>query len=159
MLGRVVHRADFERLLASPPLSRSAHFAMHHASFDVSSPPTGVNPGAAGKLSTEHAPSVDESVDKSPSGVSIGIMVPKRHARRAVMRNLIKRQGRELMRRHLAALPAGLWLLRLRSGWKAGEFVSARSGALAQTLRDELERLLRSALQRLHERPAPGVAT
>jgi hypothetical protein len=44
-------------------------------------------------------------------------MVPKRQARRAVTRNLVKRQMRESFRRHAAALPMGLWLLRLHAGF------------------------------------------
>lgn len=158
MLGRLVHRADFERLLASPPLSRSAHFAMHHAEPGAIVPTAGAAGAGAAELSTPSAPTGSKSVDKSVGAVYFGLVVPKRHARRAVMRNLIKRLGREVMRQHLAALPKGLWLLRLRSGWPAGAFVSARSTALARLLRAELERLVRAALQRQQERDARGAA-
>lgn len=77
-----------------------------------------------------------------------GVVVPKRHAKRAVTRNLVKRIARETLRGHAAVLPAGLWLLRLRGGFAAGKFVSARSAALAAVLHEELERLLQSTLAR-----------
>lgn len=72
-------------------------------------------------------------------------MVPKRHARRAVTRNLIKRQVRQAFERHEPALPQGLWLVRLRRMYAVSEFVSARSERLAEAARTELEDLLRRA--------------
>jgi ribonuclease P protein component len=72
-------------------------------------------------------------------------MVPKRQARRAVTRNLVRRQMRESFRRHAAALPMGLWLLRLHAGFPKADFPSARSPALAEAVRCELERLLTNA--------------
>jgi ribonuclease P protein component len=72
-------------------------------------------------------------------------MVPKRQARRAVTRNLLKRQMRESFRRHAAALPMGLWLLRLHAGFARADYASASSDALADAVRGELDRLLSSA--------------
>ncbi len=75
-------------------------------------------------------------------------MVPKRQARRAVLRNLLKRQMRESFRRHAAQLPLGLWLLRLHAGFAAADFPSARSEALADVVRLELDHLLAAAARR-----------
>jgi len=72
-------------------------------------------------------------------------VVPKRHARRAVTRNLLKRQVRCAFERHGADLPAGMWLVRLRSPFAPAEFVSARSAALAAAARGELDGLLAQA--------------
>ncbi len=69
-------------------------------------------------------------------------MVPKRQARRAVTRNLLKRHMKDCFSRHAAALPKGLWLLRLHSGFPRTDYPSARSTALAAAVRDELDRLL-----------------
>ena len=69
-------------------------------------------------------------------------MVPKRHARRSVTRSLLKRQIRACFDRHGASLPCGLWLVRLRAGFSATEFVSARSVKLSQAARTELDGLL-----------------
>jgi ribonuclease P protein component len=89
-------------------------------------------------------------------------VVPKRHAKRAVTRSLLKRQVRGAFERCAHLLPAGIWLVRLRapfvSGVKGGVhsavkggakgkeagvlFVSAASAALVQAARSELDSLL-----------------
>jgi ribonuclease P protein component len=84
-------------------------------------------------------------VDKPPQAQWLGCMVPKRQARRAVTRNLVKRQMRESFRRHAAALPMGLWLLRLHAGFPVADYPSAASAALAEAVRGELDRLLAGA--------------
>jgi ribonuclease P protein component len=81
-------------------------------------------------------------VDDSSGGVWFGCVVPKRHARRAVTRNLLKRQIRTAFQRHEGVLPMGLWLVRLRAAFPAAEFISARSVALARAARGELDALL-----------------
>ncbi len=83
-------------------------------------------------------------MDDLSAGCWFGCVVPKRHARRAVTRNLIKRQVRHAMLRHGETLPAGLWLVRLRAPFAPASFVSARSAALAQATRVELDLLLSS---------------
>ena len=80
-----------------------------------------------------------------PAGLWLGCVVPKRHARRAVTRSLLKRQIRGAFHRHAAGLPAGLWLVRLRAPFPVREFVSAASPKLAAAAHDELERLLARA--------------
>ena len=81
-------------------------------------------------------------MDDLPIGHWFGCVVPKRHARRAVTRSLLKRQIRGALHRHVGALPAGLWLVRLRAGFSTTEFVSARSVALAAAAASELDSLL-----------------
>lgn len=72
-------------------------------------------------------------------------MVPKRHARRAVTRNLLKRQIRAAMQRHWQALAPGLWLVRLRAPFAATQYPSAASCALRVAAAGELEVLLQRA--------------
>ena len=72
----------------------------------------------------------------------LGLVVPKRHAKRSVTRSLLKRQIRASFGRHAAGLPGGLWLVRLRAGFAVAEFVSAGSVALARAARAELDGLL-----------------
>ena len=109
--------------------------------------------------------SVDESVDKvvekrcGPPVLRLGLVVPKRHARRAVTRTLVKNQLRDAMRRHLPHLAAGDWVLRLRAPIDRTRFPSARSDALALELRGEIDRLLADAVRRTARRlaePAPS---
>lgn len=144
--ARLVNKADFERLLAARWRGRSAHFALHH----VSGSPTVVKwtpkAAAAADLSTATAPTVNKPVDNDlPDRVWFGCVVPKRHARRAVTRNLLKRQMRGAFQRHAGSLPGGLWLVRLRSPFAVADFVSARSTALASAARGELDGLLAQA--------------
>ena len=150
MVGRLVHKADFERVLATPSRTRSAHFAVHHVASGPA--PRKPRPPQAGtnKLSTGDARPCPQPVDDLPataplSGLWLGCVVPKRHARRAVTRSLLKRQIRGAFGRHAQALSAGMWLVRLRAPFAVGEFVSARSAALAAAAHDELDRLLARA--------------
>lgn len=79
------------------------------------------------------------------AGLWMGCVVPKRHARRAVTRNLLKRQIRVAFARHAGSLPGGMWLVRLRAPFATTAFISARSPALAAAARTELDALLAAA--------------
>ena len=142
---RLVNKADFERLLGTRLWGRSAHFAVHHVAA-VPQPP--VRPGKAvptRELSTSPAPTCPQPVDDLPSKLWLGCVVPKRHARRAVTRNLLKRQVRGAFQRHGSLLPRGLWLVRLRQPFPVAEFVSAHSEVLLRAARLELDALLTRA--------------
>jgi ribonuclease P protein component len=161
MIGRIVRPADFERVLATAPCSRSAHFAVHHVHGGPSrgsasqrqAPGEAVVPTVSPDLST--APPVagpvlvDESSGPSakngPAGHWLGLVVPKRHAKRAVTRNLIKRQLRAAMARHAGRLPPGLWVVRLRQGFDRQAFPSPASGPLREAAHDEIEVLFSRA--------------
>jgi len=145
MLERLVHKADFERLLSTRSQMRSTHFALHHVSGGPLPAPPRKNSAADGDLSTAPAPQPQPPVDNVPASLWIGCVVPKRHARRAVTRNLLKRQIRASFVHHADRLPGGMWLVRLRAGFAATEFISARSAALAQAARLELDGLLSRA--------------
>ena len=145
MLERLVHKADFERLLSTRSQMRSTHFALHHVSGGPLPAPPRKNSGARADLSTALVPQLQSPVDNPPAVLWIGSVVPKRHARRAVTRNLLKRQIRASFVRHASRLPGGMWLVRLRAGFATTEFVSARSAALAEAARLELDGLLSRA--------------
>jgi ribonuclease P protein component len=154
-IARLVHRSGFERLLAVPPQWRSTHFVMHHVSETLSTAMP-INPRADRvELSTENGQVGAGSVDKPMATVMLGVLVPKRHARRAVTRNLIRRQVRAAFTRHAPSLPDGSWLVRLRAPFARSEFVSAASDALARALRDELELLVARACRNAAARPQP----
>ena len=170
MIGRIVRPADFERALATAPRSRSAHFAAHHVSGGPSLarahvPSRGheaVVPPVSPDLSTAPVdPSValvDESstapVLPPPEGHWLGLVVPKHYAKRAVTRNLIKRQIRAAMREHAASLPPGLWVVRLRMPFDKREFLSPASEALRDVARGEIAQLFQRAAS--GGRPAMG---
>lgn len=145
MLGRLVHKADFEKALASPSRIRSAHFALHHVAVNlavVSAPGEAPSPE---KLSTGREDNSAQSVDDSDAPRLLGCVVPKRHARRAVTRNLLKRQIRACAERSAAGLAPGAWVVRLRAPFAREQFPSATSAALAQAARSELEQLFARA--------------
>ena len=147
MIGRLLRKIDFERTLAMPPCSRSAHFAVHHLQ---ARPSTGGKPGAEaglGQLCTDHSPDLTASVDKSLSDHWLGQVIPKRHAPRSVTRNMLRRQVRAAVQRHAHRLPAGLWLVRLRRSFDGAMFKSSDSDALRHAAAAELDRLLARAGQ------------
>lgn len=150
MVGRILRSADFQRVLASPPRSRSTHFAAHHVSAGPSLPAKPVRQALAQDLSTGDAPSwpqaVDEGVLTGPTGQWLGLVVPKKHARRSVTRNLIKRQMRAVMASASAGLPPGLWVLRLKAPFDRHVFLSPASVPLLHAARDELQLLLQRAV-------------
>jgi ribonuclease P protein component len=132
--GRLVASLAFERILARPASARTSHFALHG---DLST--------ASGQTVQEP---VDNRLDKVPEPVdgravtrALGLVVPKRHARRAVTRSLLKRQIRAVARSAGADLADGLWVVRLRAPFDRAHFTSAASDALRRAARVELETL------------------
>lgn len=148
MLERLVHKADFERLLASRSRLRSAHFALHHVAESPAAPKKPARVLLQVKLSTGTEDNSCQPVENPVEGRWLGCVVPKRHARRSVTRSLIKRQMRSVFESHAPVLPMGLWLLRLSQGFAVAQFVSARSAALATAVRSELEGLMLNMQQR-----------
>jgi ribonuclease P protein component len=144
-LVRLKRRADFERVLgAGGPaiVARSPHFVLHHLR-------------ETSQLSTGLALETDTLVDGSvaPSlWLAVGVVIPKRWARRSVTRNVLKRQMYAAFARYQHLLPGGMWVARLRSSFERSRFPSADSPALRQAARVEIEALMTSAAQRL----APG---
>lgn len=123
--GRTPPPSDFRQALALRPCARTEHFVLHH-----------LKPSA--ELSTSAPPPAEGGVDEART---FGQVLPKRHARRAVTRNLIRRQGREGYARHAPRLGAGDWLLRLRAPFDRAAFPSAASVALKQAVRAEIDAL------------------
>ncbi len=86
--------------------------------------------------------------DSAPGGCWLGAVVPKRHARRAVTRNLIKRQIRQQASAHVG-LPQGLWVVRLRAPFDRSAFPSPASHALRADAGQELAGVLADAARRV----------
>jgi len=147
-LPRLVVSADFERVLRLRSRAATAHFAVHHLAAVPSRPSGAVTGTPARKLSTEQTPASalpveDFPADALPPTLSwVGAVVPKRHARRAVTRSLIKRQIYAAVERHRHRMAPGLWIVRLRSPFDRAEFKSAASRALLVRARAELDHLL-----------------
>lgn len=119
---------DFQRAMGTRPVARSPHFSVHFL------PPVD-------KLSTTQG----EPAQATGQHGRLGLVLPKRMARRAVTRNLIKHQARALWREHLRAHDSSLqgdWVLRLKAPWPLAEYPSAFSLPLKQAVRAELMALL-----------------
>ena len=128
---RLKTRQQFQAVLACAPLARTEHFVMHR--LDLQTPEQAVASAAAAALPFP------------ADGLWLGAMVPKRWARRAVTRNLIKRQIYSAAARHAAALPGAAYLVRLRSGFDRLQFKSAASDALRAAVHAEIDRLFSKA--------------
>ncbi|MDC8785592.1 ribonuclease P protein component [Roseateles koreensis] len=144
MIGRIVRSADFERVLGKPSRARSAHFAVHHLAASPSLPAklTRALSTADGELSTGDPQFTHNPVDELPPEAAwLGVVVPKRHAKRSVTRSLLKRQIRAAFDQQ-PLLPPGLWVVRLRSPFDRKQFPSASSDALRLAARTELAQLV-----------------
>jgi ribonuclease P protein component len=146
-MARLVVSADFERVLGSRSRASTVHFAVHHLPAADPAPAAAVDAPVPEELSTIPEEIGERPVDDLPGEPArrLGVVVPKRHARRAVTRSLLKRQIYAAGGRHAASLPHGLWIVRLRAPFDRTRFVSAASSALREAARAELEDLFRAA--------------
>ena len=138
-MQRLKTREQFQAVLAGSTVARTAHFAMHSSTRDVTA--------AAPSFVPETQP-----VLFSTNGVWIGAMVPKRWAKRAVTRNLIKRQIYNVASGFESKLPHAAHVVRLRAAFDRKQFASASSDQLKTAVRSEIELLFSQVL-----RAAPGV--
>lgn len=149
VVGRILRSTDFQSVLATAPRARSAHFSLHHVAARPSLAKKPTKKAVARELSTGDAqrcpPVVDESLQQPVVGCWLGLVVPKRHAKRSVTRNLLKRQMREAMARQAGGLTPGLWVLRLKAPFDRKLFTSPASDPLRHTAHDELQLLLERA--------------
>ncbi len=127
-MQRLKTRAQFQAVMAGSTVSRTAHFALHR----VALPQPSVHMPAVPPLFTH-------------DDVWVGVLLPKRWARRAVTRNAIRRQIYAVCDGHAGALPRAAHVVRLRSTFDRKMFVSATSAQLKQAVRAELEQLVRKA--------------
>lgn len=163
-IGRLVRSVDFERVLRTRTRMLSAHFALHHLAGAPSVPRKALPAPVEPDLSTGGGANLVRSVDDLPPAASdspfapvassrpvprlwLGAVVPKRHARRAVTRSLLKRQIDAAVATHADSMAAGLWVVRLRAGFDRASFASAASGALKRAAGAELDRLLRACIE------------
>ncbi len=129
-------------LLSAPTVAKTSHFILQAALVKpvAQELPTGIAP--------EQTESVDNYVFPSPSAqppIGLALVVPKRHAKRAATRNLVKRQMREAVRRWSADWTGRQVLIRQRSAFSPQQYHSAASDALREAVRGELELLFTQA--------------
>lgn len=118
--------------MAGSTISRTAHFVLHRAPLEAG--PTAAAP--------------DSSRGQALFAVRdcwLGVVVPKRWAKRAVTRNGIKRQIYNVSASFEHKLPAAAHVVRLRSGFAREVFKSAWSEPLKAAVRGELLQLFEKA--------------
>lgn len=152
MTWHLTQRQDFERVLQSRPVMKTAHFSLHHMVRPASATaPNAVEPCGQSELSTGLGTSVEATVDDCCAATKchgVGVVVPRRLARRAVTRSLVKRQAYRALERIASGMACAadtrthLWVLRLRAGYDRARYPSAASDALRLAVREELEKLV-----------------
>lgn len=96
--SRKIIKADaYASALRMRVCARSQDFALHHLAHRAQT----------------------NAKDVTQNWAQLGLVVPKRLAKHAVRRNLLKRLIRESFRTRAADLPAGLWVVRLNSNVNA----------------------------------------
>ncbi|MGE4240075.1 ribonuclease P protein component [Ramlibacter sp.] len=130
-MQRIRTRAQFQAAMAGGTVSRTPHFVLHRAALDAAvpdaPPPPDPPPPALFRIHDTH----------------IGVVVPKRWAKRAVTRNGIKRQIYAVSATFQDRLPAAALVVRLRVGFPG--FTSAWSEGLKKLVRAELQQLFAAA--------------
>ena len=122
--ARLRDPAQFKLGMDQKTVAKSAHFVLHSPSID---PSQEIGPDhSKGLLQPTHL---------------IGAVIPKRWAKRAVTRNAIRRQIYQAWSQWLSRLPAGVHVVRLKTGFDTKEFHSATSAAFKTAVRAELNQL------------------
>ncbi|MEO5843517.1 MAG: ribonuclease P protein component [Caldimonas sp.] len=151
-LPRLVASADFERVLGLRSRAATLHFAVHHLATQPARCGSVLKRPGAAELSTILSLTSPLPVEDLPAAALlppnswVGAVVPKRHARRAVTRSLLKRQIYAAAERHRDRMAPGLWIVRLRAPFDIARFASAASPALRRCARAELDALLGAAV-------------
>ena len=148
---RSLKSADFALALAAPAVGKSAHFVLHHLAAAPASAvwrPTRQNRPLVPELSTDDAPNQASAVDNMspPRCWWLGLVVPKRHAKRSVTRSLLKRQMRTQAQDNGERLPPGQWVIRLRAPFDPRAYASAAPAPLREAARRELEQVFAAVL-------------
>ncbi|MBN4664911.1 ribonuclease P protein component [Pandoraea nosoerga] len=124
--ARLLKTDEFSSVFSLRPLRRSAHFVLYMRRRDI-------------------APGTPEDTDATPQEGRIGIVVGKKHAPRAVTRNLIKRQAREMFRQRRASLAGWDFVLRLTRRFDKGTHTAAAAPVLNTLCQTEFKQLFDAA--------------
>ncbi|MGC7405416.1 ribonuclease P protein component [Pandoraea pneumonica] len=124
--ARLLKTDEFSSVFSLRPLRRSAHFVLY-------------------MRRRETAPDVTPDAGATPHEGRIGIVVGKKHAPRAVTRNLIKRQAREMFRQRRLHLAGWDFVLRLTRRFDKGTYTAAAAPVLNTLCHAEFTQLFDAA--------------
>ena len=120
--------------MAAGIVARTAHFALHRMQLDA--------PQALTGLGSDEGP---QALFAVRDDAWMGVLLPKRWAKRAVTRNTIKRQVYSVSESLQPPLPAAAHVVRLRAGFDRAQFISPTSDVLKRAVREELQELFARA--------------
>ena len=126
-MQRIKTRPQFQAVMAGAIVAKTPHFALHRLAL----------PGP------EHGRLLFPVSD-----TWVGVVLPKRWAKRAVTRNLIKRQVYAVSHEMSARLPCAALVVRQHAAFSREQFISASSKALKNAVRLELQQLLAQIVQK-----------
>lgn len=131
---RLTSREQFQATLAGPVVAKTEHFALHLLTLEALTPSG--PPGSKGDARAVLFPG---------AGAWLGAMAPKRWARRAVTRNLIKRQIHHVSSSQQHLFAAAAHVVRLRAAFDPARFASASSKPLRKFVAKQLADLFTQA--------------
>ncbi|MDN4576261.1 ribonuclease P protein component [Pandoraea cepalis] len=138
--ARLLKTDEFSSVFSLRPLRRSAHFVLYMR-WRASAPDALVD------------------IDATPHEGRIGIVVGKKHAPRAVTRNLIKRQAREMFRQRRTALAGWDFVLRLTRRFDKGTYTAAAAPVLNTLCQAEFAQLFDAAEKAARKRRTTDAKT
>ena len=127
---RLKQWTEFQAVMSAGSVAKTPHFVLHQWQ------PTAKASTGSG---FEETPAL--FVD---GVIKMGALTPKRWAKRAVTRNMIRRQIHAVSREFEKSLRPTAYVVRLRASFNTQKFVSASSKALKHSVRKELQQLLGS---------------
>ena len=126
-MERLKQWSEFQAVMSAGSVARTPHFVLHQwQSSDKTSTGSGF----------EQTPAL--FVD---GVMRMGALTPKRWAKRAVTRNLIRRQIHAVAHEFERSLQPTAYVVRLRASFNQQNFASASSEMLKQNVREELKQL------------------
>lgn len=132
-------------------VARTPHFALHRLVPD----PAALTQGFVHQAARSDVSSITATASAfQVTHAWIGALVPKRWAKRAVTRNMIKRQIYTMTLHQEPAAKVAAHVVRLRAGFGLAQYPSATSTALKLAVRLELEQLFAGASQVAPTQPA-----
>lgn len=126
-MERLKQWSEFQAVMSAGSVARTPHFELHQWQ-----PPVKASTGSG----FEEAPTLF-----ADGVLMMGALTPKRWAKRAVTRNLIRRQVHAVANEFGKVLTPTAYVVRLRATFDPQKFVSASSEVLKQTVRKELKQL------------------
>ena len=123
-IGKLINSRQFDFVLQSKIKAGTKHLALHFSPYE---------------LSTNEDLTCESYVNNPlEKGLSLGLIIPKRWAKSAVRRSLIKRQCRAQFALFSSILPSGGYVIRLKYGFDSSVWISASSKALKTKIKEEL---------------------